>query len=112
MRGIVIVVLAVVLLGAGAFGFYRCEGSPPSIEAPPSIAIGREPRTATLTVSDQGSGLRDVVVSLQTPEGEKPLAAPELPGGWLGPSSVLRDTLAVPVAEKAISLAGCAYTPE
>lgn len=105
MRGIVIVVLAVVLLGAGAFGFYRCEGSPPSIEAPPSIAIGREARTATLTVSDQGSGLRDVVVSLQTPEGEKPLAARELPGGWLGGSSVLRETLDVPLDAKAIGLA-------
>ncbi|MCC6642490.1 MAG: M23 family metallopeptidase [Deltaproteobacteria bacterium] len=105
MRGILIVVLAAVLLGAGAFGFYRCEGSPPSVETPTSLAVGREPKTASLVVSDEGSGLRDIVVSLQTPAGEKPLAARELPGGWLGGSGVARETIDVPLDAKAIGLA-------
>ena len=104
MRGILIVLLAVLVLGLGGLGLVRCEGSAPSVEASQSLVIGREPRAIAIGVADEGSGLRDVSVSLLAPAGEKPLAAREFPGGWLRGSGVARESIEVPLDAKSLGL--------
>ncbi len=104
MRIILVVVLAGALLGLGAFTLYRSEGSAPSFESPGELVVGRQPKTVTFAVSDEGSGLRDVTISLVTPAGEQILASRELPGGWLGGSGVGRETIAVPLDARALGL--------
>lgn len=105
MRSILIVLLAVVVLGLGGLGILRCEGSAPSVEAPPGLAVGRQPKAVAIEVADEGSGLRDVAVSLLTPGGEKPLGSRELPGGWLAGSDVGREKIEVPLDVKSLGLA-------
>jgi murein DD-endopeptidase MepM/ murein hydrolase activator NlpD len=104
MRGILIFFLAVVVLGLGGLGFYRCEGAAPSVEASSTLAIGREPKAITIGVADEGSGLRDVTISVVTPKGEQPVGAREFPGGWLRGSDVARESIEVPLDAKALGL--------
>ncbi len=103
-RGLLVVVLAALALGAGALGFFRCEGSPPSIASAEPLAVGRLPRTGTIRLTDAGTGLRDVTVSVETPSGPQTLAAREFGGGWLRGSGVLEETLQVPLDAKALGL--------
>ncbi len=67
-----IVTLALVA-GAVALGVLRCEGSPPVIEAPAELVLGRTARSVPVTVSDDGTGLRRIEVTLVHAEGEAPL---------------------------------------
>jgi len=104
MRGISVVFLAVIVLGIGGFGLYRCEGSPPSISAPQPLAVGREPKAIGIGVEDAGSGLRDVTIAVVGPAGEKAVAAREFPGGWIRGSGVLHETVEVALDAKSLGL--------
>lgn len=110
MRIVLVVALAGALLGFAAFGLHRSEGSAPSIEPPGELVIGRTPKTVTFEITDEGSGLRDVTISLVLPAGEQVLASRELPGGWLGGSGVARESIAVPLDARALGLTDGATT--
>jgi murein DD-endopeptidase MepM/ murein hydrolase activator NlpD len=72
--------LGALLVGAGGVLWWRCEGEPPRLEAPAELALGRSPRTLTLSVADARSGLRDVTAQVR--QGD---AVRELPGSsWTG----------------------------
>ena len=47
--------LGALLVGAGGVLWWRCEGEPPRLEAPSELALGRSPRTLTLSVADARS---------------------------------------------------------
>lgn len=62
----------------------RCEGTPPAVEAPERLAIGREGRTVSLTVTDSGAGPRSLRAVLVHAGGEAPLLDEALGAGrWL-----------------------------
>lgn len=62
----------------------RCEGTPPAIEAPERLAIGRDGRTVSFTVADTGAGPRSLRVVLVHAGGEAPLLDEALGAGrWL-----------------------------
>jgi murein DD-endopeptidase MepM/ murein hydrolase activator NlpD len=75
MRGIASILLAALLIGATGVLWWRCEGEGPAVETPAAVAIGRTPRTVSVTVADPRSGLRDVAFVVR--QGEK---VRELPG--------------------------------
>jgi murein DD-endopeptidase MepM/ murein hydrolase activator NlpD len=104
MRGILLVFLVMIGLGLGGLAFFRCEGSPPTVESPQPLALGREPRALGLTLKDEGAGLRDVTVSVVTPAGEQVAASREVPGGWLFGSGVAEQAIEVPLDLKALGL--------
>ena len=104
MRAILLVILGLVVVAGGGLALFRCEGSPPVVESPGPLAVGRTPRTVTLTVSDEGSGLRDVKISVAGKDGERVVAGREFGGGWLSGSGVSRDAIEVPLDAKALGL--------
>ncbi len=104
MRGFLLSIVAILGLALGGLGFFRCEGSAPGVEAPPDIAIGREPRDIVIGLTDEGSGLRDVTVSLVSPAGEQPLVTQQFPGGWLLGDGPRAESLALPLDAKTLGL--------
>jgi murein DD-endopeptidase MepM/ murein hydrolase activator NlpD len=75
VRGMAFLLFGALLAGACGVVWWRCEGEPPSLEAPAELGLGREERHVTLQVADARSGLRDVSVAVR--QGE---ASRELPG--------------------------------
>ena len=76
----VVAALAVLL----SIGVVRCEGTPPSLEAPERLVIGKDGRTVTLTITDTGAGPKSLVAVLVHAKGEAPLLDETLGGGrWL-----------------------------
>ncbi|MEB2344670.1 MAG: M23 family metallopeptidase [Deltaproteobacteria bacterium] len=82
--GLGIFVLLAALPALLAVGMVRCEGTPPAIEAPAALAIGKDGRTVALTVTDAGAGPKSLAAVLVHGAGETPLVEQALgPGRWL-----------------------------
>lgn len=64
---------ALVVAGGIALAIFRCEGTPPSVEVPAEVVLGRETREVAIRVEDQGSGVRRIDVTLVHAGGEAPL---------------------------------------
>ena len=75
----VIALLALAIV-AGTALWLRCEGTPPAVDAPAELALGREPRTVEIAVSDARSGIRRVTARLRHAGGEIALLDEALPG--------------------------------
>lgn len=96
--GLGIFVLLAALPALLAIGMVRCEGTPPTIEAPTSLAIGKDGRTVALTVTDAGAGPKSLAAVLVQGEGESPLVEQALgPGRWFpfGPTAPATVELAI-----------------
>lgn len=68
--------IALILAVAAALGglwFYRAEAAPPTIAGPDDLVLGRAPRALVLELSDNGSGLRSVRVTLAHARGSTPV---------------------------------------
>jgi murein DD-endopeptidase MepM/ murein hydrolase activator NlpD len=83
MRGIASVLLVVLLIGAGGVLFWRCEGAGPEVSAPADLALGRTPRSVSLTVADPRSGLREVAIVVRQGEKQRDLPATAYEGSVL-----------------------------
>ena len=72
---------------AAAFGsvaWVRCEGTPPAIEAPDRLVVGKSGQTVRFTVSDAGAGPKTITAVLVHAKGEEPLGERLLGAGrWL-----------------------------
>lgn len=76
--------LAAVLVVVLSVAVVRCEGTPPSVEAPEALAVGRAGRTVSLTVTDTGAGPKSLSAVLVHGQGEAPVGEAVLGGGrWL-----------------------------
>jgi murein DD-endopeptidase MepM/ murein hydrolase activator NlpD len=101
-----LVLIVLVLIAGGVFAWIRGEGAPPVLSAPEAIDLGRKPHALEIRAEDAGSGVRRVAAKLRTAEGERELAALDVPGGLLrggvdprGPA-----TLALDLDAKALGL--------
>jgi len=82
--GLGILLLAVALAALVSVALVRCEGTPPTIEAPARLAVGRAGRTVTVTVHDTGAGPKSLRASLVHGQAETPLVEEMLAAGrWL-----------------------------
>lgn len=96
----------------GSTLWVRCEGKAPTVDAPPGLAVGLEPRTVTVAVSDRGSGLRRVTARLRHAGGEVSLLDVGLPGNLAtgaegdapGPFEIAIDAQALGLREGAAFL--------
>ncbi len=96
----------------GSTLWVRCEGKAPTVDAPPELAVGLEPRTVTAAVSDRGSGLRRVTARLRHAGGEVSLLDVGLPGNLAtgaegdapGPFEIAIDAQALGLREGAAFL--------
>jgi len=107
----ILVLLALALLGAGVFVWFRGEGDAPQIgvvaigavgapdrrAAVESIDLGRVPRSIELIASDEGSGVRRIAARLRSADGERELGAAESPGGLLRGGAKPRLPFALPL---------------
>jgi murein DD-endopeptidase MepM/ murein hydrolase activator NlpD len=79
-----LVFLVLLLLGAGAAGLWiRAEGTPPLVGAPESVLVGRRGESVSLALSDRGSGLRELRVTVSRADGEAALLEETYPGNLL-----------------------------
>ncbi len=85
MSGSARFVLVLAILGslAGAAAFLRCEGTPPRIEVDSPIYLRRGAVPVEVTLSDPGSGLRALRVTLVHAGGEIPLVDHRFEGSLL-----------------------------
>jgi len=82
--GLGMFLLAVALAALLSVAFVRCEGTPPALEAPAKLVVGKDGRTVALTVTDTGAGPKSLAAVLVHAKGEVPLADETLGGGrWL-----------------------------
>jgi murein DD-endopeptidase MepM/ murein hydrolase activator NlpD len=103
---VVVVVLVLVLIAGGIFGWIRGEGTPPTISAPEAIDLGRKPRALEIRAEDAGSGIRRLAARLRGAEGERELGAIDVAGGLLRGGADPRGpaTLALELDPKALGL--------
>jgi murein DD-endopeptidase MepM/ murein hydrolase activator NlpD len=89
---LLLVLLAVVLIPLTWFLYTRLEGRPPVITHDlPQPVLGRE-QTVTLTVVDEGRGLRQVRAIIRQGAKEIGLAENTFPGGLLSAEAPVRET--------------------
>ena len=107
MRGFGLLLVAILVVGGGALMFWRCEGDPPTISAPESLAVGRAGGRIELKLADEGSGLREVRVSVVQGEGDPvDLGRETYPGALLAGSRqpALAPSLGYDLDAKALGL--------
>jgi len=93
-----LLLLVVALVGVVAtFVWMRLEGTPPEIRGPENLVLGAQGGRVPLEVSDGGSGLRSVSVTLSHPDGEVPLYSRDFPGTAFGGAEHAEETLAFEV---------------
>lgn len=102
-----VILLLVVVVGAGSALWFRCEGAAPDIEAPKHILVGAPGTRVQITVSDTGSGLRHLVVRARQGQRTSTLVEQSQPGTVLagGARPRLPVQLRIPIDPKALGLA-------
>ncbi|HEU4429100.1 MAG TPA: M23 family metallopeptidase [Myxococcota bacterium] len=97
MGRLILVLLVIGSLAAGAFGWIRGEGAAPAIHAPAEIDLGRAPRALEIRAEDVGSGVRRLGAKLRSADGERELGAVDLPGGLLRGGTAPRGPATLPL---------------
>lgn len=108
MSGSARFVLFLAILGslAGAAAFLRCEGTPPALEVDAPIYLRRGPVPVEVTLSDPGSGLRSLRVTLRHAGGELLLVDHRFEGSLLrgGTAGRIPERFRFEVDSKALGL--------
>jgi murein DD-endopeptidase MepM/ murein hydrolase activator NlpD len=81
--GLVVLLALLLLLGGGIATWIRAEGTPPALELPEALVVGRTGGTLALAASDAGSGLRSLDLRIRHAAGEIPLLAEAFPGNLI-----------------------------
>ena len=103
-RGWFIALLVPVLVAAAVFAWRRLEGAAPEIRAPEQLVVGTAPRSLTIEVADQGSGLREVVAVLSHAGGDQALTSRSFAGSALSGSETGEAAAAIELALDASGL--------
>ncbi len=79
--GLRIFLLVALAAGIVSLAWVRCEGTPPAIEAPDRLVVGKSGQTVRFTVSDAGAGPKSITAVLVHDKGEEPLGQRSLGAG-------------------------------
>jgi len=93
-RGWLGFVLVFLVLGLGGLAWVRAEGSAPVIHAPASLVVGGPGRDVLLELTDEGAGLREILVTLRHADGESVLVDERFAGNLAtggGPEGAARQ---------------------
>jgi murein DD-endopeptidase MepM/ murein hydrolase activator NlpD len=100
-----VLVLCVLAGGATALWF-RAEGAAPVVSAPDSVLVGKAGVTLALGLSDDGSGLRDVVIGLVRDDAETPLFEEAYPGNLVSGGVRAQQEVSLPLEAGRVGGAG------
>lgn len=104
--GLRIFLLVALFVGAVSVGWVRCEGTPPTVEAPDRLVVGKPGRSVSLVVSDAGAGPKSIAAVLVHAKGEEPLGEHALGAGrWLPFRAPATGTAEFSLDPKALGLA-------
>jgi murein DD-endopeptidase MepM/ murein hydrolase activator NlpD len=82
LNALLAVVVVVGIIALGVFAWARLESSPPVLTGPETILLGAEPQNVTISVQEEGMGLRAITARLIDAKGEKPLVTEKIRGSW------------------------------
>ncbi len=82
-RGWLGVVLVLLMLGGAGLAFFRAEGTPPALIAPPSLSVGAKGIDVEIAASDSGSGIRELSAVFSHAGGDREVALQSYPGSLL-----------------------------
>lgn len=100
----VILLLALAIV-AGTAVWLRCEGVPPVVDAPDSLAVGKAGARLAIAASDRRSGIRSLRVGLRHAGGEISLAEAQRPGNpFMGAAERPMPALEVELDPEALGL--------
>jgi len=105
-RGWLGVLLALVLLVGGALAWIRFESDAPIVEGPTSLLVGSSSSVA-FDISDLGSGLREILISVQQADGETVVFERSFPGDLRtgGNTPGIVERVEIEIDPKALGLA-------
>jgi murein DD-endopeptidase MepM/ murein hydrolase activator NlpD len=83
VRGWLVVLLLLAAVGLGVVAFFRAEGTPPVVVAPPSLALSAAGRDVEIAATDAGSGVRQISAVFSHAGGDQEIALEQYPGNWL-----------------------------
>jgi murein DD-endopeptidase MepM/ murein hydrolase activator NlpD len=104
-NGWLVVLVLLVLGGGGTWLFFRAEGTPPALELPDEVIVGRGGVELALDASDAG-GLRRIRVAVVDAEGETLLHAEEVPGNLLSGGVRTTHHVSLPLDAAALGAPG------
>ena len=81
--GLVVVLALLLLLGGGVATWIRAEGTPPALELPEALVIGKAGGTLALAAADSDAGLRSLDLRIRHAGGEIVLLAEDFPGNLI-----------------------------
>jgi murein DD-endopeptidase MepM/ murein hydrolase activator NlpD len=82
-RGWLVVSLLLAAVVLAGLAFFRAEGTPPVVAAPPSLVVSAAGREVEIAASDAGSGVRELAVVFSHAAGDQEIALEQYPGSWL-----------------------------
>jgi murein DD-endopeptidase MepM/ murein hydrolase activator NlpD len=82
-RGWLFVLLLVAGLALAVLAFFRAEGTPPVVVAPPSLTVNAAGREVEIAASDAGSGVRQISAVFSHAGGDQEIALEHYPGDLL-----------------------------
>jgi len=105
LRFWILVVLIVLVVVTAVFAIPRLEGTAPTIGELPSVVLGREPRTLTLEIADEDSGLRSVSLRILSSGGSQGVAERHFPGSLTSGGDTRSEVLEVALDPDELGLA-------
>ena len=82
-RGWLVVLLVLAAVALAGLAFFRAEGTPPVLIAPPSLVVNASGRDVEIAASDAGSGVRELSAVFSHAGGDHEIALELYPGSWL-----------------------------
>ena len=102
-RGWLGILFILAALAVGGLAFFRAEGAPPALIAPPSLVANASGRDVEIAASDAGSGVRELSAVFSHAGGDREIALELYPGSWLRGGDPGADrTLTVHIDPKAL----------
>jgi murein DD-endopeptidase MepM/ murein hydrolase activator NlpD len=101
--GLFVLLALILLVGGGIATWIRAEGTPPALELPEALVVGRTGGTLALAASDAESGLRSLDVRIQHAEGEIPLLAESFPGNLISGGARSEHDARIPLQPDALA---------
>lgn len=82
-RGWLVVLFLLAAVVLAGLAFFRAEGTPPVVVAPPTLVVSASGRDVEIAASDAGSGVRELAVVFSHAAGDQEIALELYPGSWL-----------------------------
>jgi murein DD-endopeptidase MepM/ murein hydrolase activator NlpD len=105
-RGWLGLLLILAAVGLAGLAFFRAEGTPPALVAPPSLVVNAAGRDVEIAASDSGSGVRELTAVFSDAGGDHEVGLEHYPGSLLTGGDAGADrTLTVRIDPKTLGSA-------